>query len=51
MQKVKLYDSPTLAEREMEEYISKGWRVHTCCMTSNASGLLIRYNVLVVYEK
>ena len=50
MQKVKMYYGMLEAQREMEKYITAGWRVHTCTMGAYMAGYSSCEKVLVVYE-
>ena len=51
MQKVEVYYSMRVAERDMKEHIEQGWRVHTCTMGCYMAGYNSNEKVLVVYEK
>lgn len=51
MQKVEIYYSLSEAKHEMENFINKGWRIHTCTMGSYLAGYSGRDHILVVYER
>jgi hypothetical protein len=48
MQKVELYYSAEVANRDMNKHLENGWFIHTCAMSTTYN----RYEyILVVYEK
>ena len=51
MQKVELYYDALEAKWAMMEHITKGWRIHTCTMSSHMVGQSHSDEVLVIYEK
>ena len=51
MQKVELYNDEFKAKLDMEKWISKGWRVHTCTMSTYKAGYDTCVKILVVYDK
>lgn len=51
MQEVQVYYDILNAANDMEEYISSGWRVHTCSISTHTAGYTISERVLVIYEK
>lgn len=51
MQQVKLYCDAFKAEADMKKWISQGWRVHTCTMSTYKKEGDDKDKVLVVYEK
>lgn len=51
MQKIEIYYDILDAKWGMDDYIKKGWRVHTCTMGCYDAGYSHGTNILVVYEK
>ena len=51
MQQVRVYENVYRAEADMDNWIEKGWRVHTCAMTSNRNSYHEYIHILVIYEK
>ena len=51
MQKVELYYDMLKAKWDMDEHIKKGWKIHTCTMSTYMSGYHSHEKVLVIYEK
>ena len=49
MQKVKVYHDIIKAQIDMEYYISKGWRIHTCSIGSFVTHDF-KDHILVIYE-
>ena len=51
MQTVKMYYDILQAKYDMEAYISSGWRVHTCTLSTHMARYTSKEIILVVYEK
>lgn len=51
MQEVRVYIDVCRAESEINRWISNGWRVHTCAMSSRTAFNSAFDQVLVIYEK
>lgn len=51
MQKVEIYYDILEAKDDMLDYISLGWRIHTCTMGTDMQGLNCYQTILVIYEK